>query len=100
LKTDKLGRTFYSECSEEIRFVCEGLRALSPNEVGTPRKILLPMLGVVRSSMTTPFVRGELVLIVLSRTLNEDLNNEVGYFEDSNTAIGVYRVINKSLIRV
>lgn len=98
-KSDKLGRSFYSEMSEDSRYVCESLRTLSSIESGSPRKVFIPMIGKVKSSITTPFVRGEFILIVFSRSLEEDTNNETGIFEGSETAIGVYRLFNKPLLR-
>lgn len=98
-QSDKLGRSFYSSMSESVRYVCESLRTLSSVESGSPRKVFIPMVGKVKSSITTPFVRGEFVLIVFSRALEEDTNNETGIFDGSETAIGVYRLFNKPIAR-
>lgn len=103
---DRLGRTFYTECSEEFRFQAETL--LHP----VPRKVYMPMLARIRSDLTAPFIRGELVLIVFSKVFKARVENEVGafddenteyspgYFEESKTAIGVYRLLNSPTVRM
>jgi hypothetical protein len=98
-QSDKLGRSFYSQMSEDTRYTCESLRTLSSIESGHPRKVFIPMVGKVKSSITSPFVRGELILVVFSRTVEEDINNETGIFDGSETAIGVYRLSNKPILK-
>src|SRR4030042_3192590 len=52
---DKLGRPFYQECSSDIISHCEDLT------ISTPRKVFIPFLARIRSKMTYPFLRGEVV---------------------------------------
>jgi hypothetical protein len=103
---DRLGRSFYSECSETFRFQGEAL--LHP----VPRKVFVPMLARIRSDLTAPFIRGELVLLVFSKAFKarvedeigifDDLNEEYspGYFETADTSIGVYRLTNNPTVRI
>lgn len=103
---DRLGRTFYEECSQIFRFQAEAL--LHP----VPRKVFIPMLVRVRSDLTKPFIRGEILMLVVSKVFKARINNEVGfytdenveyspgYFEEADTAIGVYRLLNSPTVRI
>jgi hypothetical protein len=56
-------------------------------------------------------MRGELVLVIFTKVYKARLENKTGYFEDSNTeyqpgyteeantAVSVYRLTNKPLVR-
>lgn len=103
---DNLGRTYYTKCSEDITFEAERL------DKSTPRKVFIPMLARIRSDITTPFLRGELVLVVFSKAYKARVENKTGYYYDNDTeyqegyyeyvdtAISVYRLVNKPLVRV
>lgn len=103
---DRLGRTYYTEISEEFRFQAEAL--LHP----VPRKVFIPVLARVRSDVTSPVIRGELILLVFSKVFQARTENEVGafddeneeyspgYFEEADTAIGVYRLLNNPTVRM
>jgi len=103
---DSLGRAFYSECSENFRVQAEDLT------IATPRKVFIPMIARIRSAVTEPFVRGELVLLVVSKVYKARIENSTGFYEDENeeyqpgyieeadTAVGVYRLANKPIVRM
>jgi len=102
---DRIGRTFYTACDTEIYAEGESM------SISTPRKIFVPMLARVRSAVTSPIVRGEVVLLVASKVYKARTDNLAGYFTDENeeyasgyteeakTAICVYRLTNKPLVR-
>jgi photosystem II stability/assembly factor-like uncharacterized protein len=102
---DQLGRPYYADCSQTIIAQAENL------SLGTPRKVFVPMIGRVRSDIQRPFMRGELVLVIFTKVYKARLENKTGYFEDSNTeyqpgyteeantAVSVYRLTNKPLVR-
>jgi photosystem II stability/assembly factor-like uncharacterized protein len=102
---DNLGRTFYTKSSVDMVLQAESL------SLSTPRKVFVPMLARVRSDINTPFLRGELVLIIFSKVYKARTENKTGYFEDdnteykrgyyeeANTAIGMYHLKNKPLVR-
>lgn len=103
---DRLGRTFYTKASQEFRFQAEALNH------PVPRKVFMPVLARIRSDITSPFIRGELVLLVFSKVFKARTENEVGvfddeneeyspgYFEEADTAIGVYRLLNSPTVRM
>jgi hypothetical protein len=103
---DRLGRTFYTGCSENFRFQTDGLVH------AVPRKVFLPMVGRIRSDVTQPFVRGEIVLIIFSKAFEARSENEIGffvddgveyspgYFEEADTAIAIYRMTNFPTVRM
>ena len=80
--------------------------------VANPRKMFIPMIARVRSDITAPFVRGELVLLVFSKVYKARTENQVGFFEDEDieyspgyiesaeTSVGVYRLQNKPIVRM
>jgi len=102
---DRLGRSFYTACDTEVYAQAESMA------ISTPRKVFVPMLARVRSSVTSPVMRGELVLLVFSKVykarvenvtgsfVDEDEEYSPGYTEEAKTAVCVYRLTNKPLIR-
>ena len=102
---DKVGRSFYAVSSVDVVAQSESMT------IGTPRKVFVPMVARVRSDVTYPFVRGELVLLIFSKVYKARLDNKTGYFEDTDTeyapgyienaetAISVYRLVNRPLVR-
>jgi photosystem II stability/assembly factor-like uncharacterized protein len=104
-KGDFLGRTFYRKCSKEIIYQCEDL------VISTPRKVFIPFIARIRSKIVYPFLRGELVLVIFSKTYRARKENKVGYYKDLNeeyfpnyyekvdTAISLYKLINNPLVR-
>jgi hypothetical protein len=103
---DKLGRAYYAGCSEDFRIQAEHM------SVANPRKVFIPMLARIRSDVTTPFVRGELVLLIFSKVYKARTENQVGFFEDEDTeyqpgyvenaetSVGIYRLLNKPVVRM
>jgi len=102
---DKVGRPYYSSCSVDVIAQAENVTQ------GTPRKVFVPMIARVRSDITYPIMRGELVLLIFSKVYKARLENKTGFFEDNDaeykpgyiedaeTAISVYRLVNKPLLR-
>jgi hypothetical protein len=102
---DKLGRSFYRDCSVDVIAQAENCT------LGTPRKVFVPMVARVRSDILKPFVRGEVVLLLFTKVYKARLDNKTGYFEDTDveykpgyleyaeTAVSVYRLVNKPLMR-
>ena len=102
---DKLGRPFYQECSANIISHCEDLT------ISTPRKVFIPFLARVRSKMIYPFLRGELVMVIFSKTYRARSENKTGYYDDdgteykpgyvenADTSISLYRLVNKPIVR-
>jgi photosystem II stability/assembly factor-like uncharacterized protein len=103
---DMMGRAYYSEASEEIVYQCESLT------ISSPRKVFTPMLARVRTDMVKPFVRGEIVLLILSKVYKARPDNITGYYEEletytteelnevPETAISVYKLNNRPIVRV
>jgi hypothetical protein len=102
---DRLGRSYYRACSENFVAQAEGL------VVGTPRKVFVPMICRVRSDVTAPIMRGELVMVLFTKAYKARLENKTGIYEDDaveyvpgyleevDTAISVYRLTNKPIVR-
>jgi len=102
---DKLGRPFYTVCSQSIIAQAESLT------LGCTRKVFIPMIARVRSDILKPVVRGELVLVIFSKVYKARTENKTGYFEDegteylpgyfeyADTAISIYKLTNKPLAR-
>lgn len=103
---DRLGRPFYAKSSEELLFQCESL------SVSSPRKVFVPMLARVQNDMVSPFVRGEIVLLIFSKVYKARPDNLTGYYEEletyttedlgevPETAISIYKLNNRPLVRV
>ena len=91
---DNLGRWYYSRCSKEFVFETEGLT------VGAPRKIFTPMLCLVESSSNNKFLRGEYVLVIISRNDHLSTDNLTGFKNGSNYVACVYRISNRPLTRI
>jgi hypothetical protein len=103
---DRLGRTFYRACNQNFKFQSDGLVH------AVPRKVFLPMIGRIRSDVTKPFVRGEIVLVIFSKAFTARSDNATGFFQDDNieyspgyfeeapTSIAVYRMQNFPTVRM
>jgi len=92
LTIDNLFRTYYSTCDKEFTFRTEDIR------IGVPRKIYIAMIGRVKEN-STQLLRGEYVLVVISRDSLLETENYVGCETGATNAISVYRLPNKPLIR-
>ena len=89
---DNLKRTFYSVCSNELKFQAEGL------QLPVARKVYIPILARVMDASGL-FLKGEYVLLIFSRPVSTDAENKTGYFANSNCSISVYRLSNRPLSR-
>lgn len=102
---DRLGRSFYTDCNVDVYAQCDSMA------ISTPRKVFLPMVARVRSAVTSPLLRGEIVLLVMSKVYKARTDNIAGWFQDkgeeyapgyteeAKTAICVYRLMNKPIVR-
>jgi photosystem II stability/assembly factor-like uncharacterized protein len=102
---DRLGRTFYTDCDVDVYAQCDQM------SISTPRKVFIPMVARVRSDVTSPVMRGELVLLLFSKVYKARTDNVTGWYEDTGqeyapgyteeakTAVCVYRLTNKPLVR-
>jgi photosystem II stability/assembly factor-like uncharacterized protein len=91
---DSLGRVFYSVCSQSFRFSSEGLI------IGAPRKIFMGLIARVLSSSDQRFLRGEYIMVVISRNALMETENWSGYEVNSKSVIAVYRLPNKPMARI
>lgn len=93
--SDSYGRTFYRTCVSTVL-----LKATSMS-VATPRQLFVPVLAKVTSNVVSPFLRGEVVLMVFSQTKNTDLSNTVLMGPSSDkVACSLYRVPGMPLLKV
>jgi len=90
---DNLNRAYYAVASKEFLFKTEGIK------IGLARKIFVPVIGRVSDSSDDKLLRGEYVLLIVSRNTVTELNNYTGYEADGNSVIAVYRLPNKPLVR-
>jgi hypothetical protein len=102
---DQVGRPYYATCSVDVIAQAENMTK------GTPRKVFVPMIARVRSDITYPVMRGELVLVIFNKVYKARLDNKTGFFEDegeeyapgyveyAESAISIYRLVNKPLLR-
>ena len=92
--TDSERRVFYNTCSKEFKFIAEGL--LTP----APRKIFIPFLCQVIESDNRLLLKGEYIMVIVSRNVSMDTENYTGYIEDDKSVLAVYRLQNRPLGRV
>jgi photosystem II stability/assembly factor-like uncharacterized protein len=91
---DNLQRSFYNVCSKNFSFVTEGLL------INAPRKIFISTIGRVKSASDNKFVKGEYVLVIVSRTaFMETLENYTGFEADDKSVIAIYHLPNKPISR-
>ena len=91
---DDLDRYFYSVCGTEFKFITDNLR------VGEPRKIFIPILVRVKESSDGRLLKGEYLLMVVSRTAHTETDNYTGYETDGVSVMAMYRLPNKPISRV
>lgn len=94
LETDYAARTYYSVSSKEFTFTTEGIK------IGNMRKIFMPVLCRVKETSDNRLLRGEYVLIIVSRNALMDLDNYTGYEIDGKSVLAIYRLPNKPLAKV
>lgn len=91
---DNFGRTFYQSTDVPLVFKA------APLTLGNPRKIFVPMLVRVTSSIVSPVLRGEVLLAIVSKSANTELENTVKMGSaNSGAALALYRVQGMPLIR-
>ncbi len=91
--TDNLSRAYYSVADKEFLFKGEGIK------IGLARKMFVPILARVAESSDDKLLRGEYVLLIVSRNTILELENYAGYEADGNSVIAVYRLPNKPIMR-
>lgn len=90
---DNLSRTYYSIANKEFKFTTEAIK------IGIARKIFIPIIARISSASDNKLLRGEYVLLIVSRNAFLNTENYTGYEEDGNSVIAVYRLPNKPLLR-
>jgi len=93
IKSDNNGRAYYNNCSRDFQFITEGL------QIAVPRKIFIGVGARVKESSDGKLLKGEYVLLVISRNELMELGNYTGYKADDNSVIAVYRLPNKPIVR-
>jgi hypothetical protein len=91
---DYSNRTYYSVCSKEFKYTTEAIR------IGLMRKIFVPLLGRVLSASDNKLLKGEYVLLIVSRNALMETDNYTGYEAGEKSVIAVYRLSNKPLSRI
>lgn len=91
---DYSNRTYYSVCSKEFKYTTEAIR------IGLMRKIFVPLLGRVISASDNKLLKGEYVLLIVSRNALMETDNYTGYEAGEKSVIAVYRLSNKPLSRI
>jgi hypothetical protein len=91
---DGQSRSYYSVCSDEFIFRAENLR------IGAPRKMFMAVVAQVLSSPDLRLIRGEQVLMIISRSALLETGNYAGYKADDTSVIALYRLPNKPLLRI
>ena len=90
---DNLKRTYYSTANKEFKFTTEAIK------IGLARKIFVPIIARINNASDNKLLRGEYVLLIVSRNAFLDTENYTGYEDDGNSVIAVYRLPNKPLLR-
>jgi hypothetical protein len=92
--SDHFGRYFYQRSSVPLVYKAQ------PLVLGNPRKVFVPLLVRVASAVVSPVLRGEVLLAIVSRSLNTELDNVIRLDgNDNGTSIAFYRVPGMPLIR-
>lgn len=93
-KSDMFGRYFYTQADSQLVFKAAGMN------MPQPRKMFVPMLARIVSSVTSPVLRGEVVLLVVSQSKNTDTTNTMMVGPNGGgAAIAMYRVPGMPLTR-
>ncbi|RKY78127.1 hypothetical protein DRQ07_07910, partial [candidate division KSB1 bacterium] len=90
---DNLNRTYYSTVNKEFKFTTETIK------IGLARKIFVPIIARINNASDNKLLRGEYVLLIVSRNAFLDTENYTGYEDNGNSVIAVYRLPNKPLLR-
>jgi photosystem II stability/assembly factor-like uncharacterized protein len=91
---DSLGRTFYSTSSENMIFTSESLT------LGNPRKMMVPMLVKVASSLQSPVLKGEVLLAIATTYDNTTLANKIQLGSTAGRSIiSLYKVPGMPILK-
>lgn len=90
---DNNRRAFYSVCSKDFQFITEGI------QIAVPRKIFMGVVARVKESSDGKLLKGEYVLLIISRNELLELGNYTGYSANDKSVIAVYRLPNKPIVR-
>lgn len=90
---DNLSRSYYGTSSKEFKFISEDIK------IGLARKIFIPILARVKTASDNKLLRGEYLLLIVSRNELNGIENYTGYEEEGNSVIAVYRLPYKPLLR-
>jgi photosystem II stability/assembly factor-like uncharacterized protein len=91
---DNQSRYYYGISSREFNFRTEGL--LTP----AARKVFAGLLGRVLTSSDNKLLRGEYVLIIVSKNESLSLENSAGFTANANSVIAIYRLPNRPIVRI
>jgi len=91
---DNLSRFYYNTASKEFKYTAESLR------IGLSRKIFIPVLCRIKEASDNKLLRGEYVLVIVSRHALMELDNYVGYEIGDNNIIAIYRLPNRPMAKV
>lgn len=91
---DADGRFFYATSSKEFEVATEGL------QISTLRKVFLPIIAQIKESSDNKLMVGEYVMIIFSRTLNNETENTTGFALNGSDVVAVYRLPNKPIDRI
>lgn len=89
---DNLGRAYFSQCSQTLKFEGESL------QIPVARKVFIPVLARVGENTST-FVKNEYILLIFSRSVLTENENITGWYSGGNSVIAVYRLPNRPLSR-
>lgn len=91
---DRLGRAYYRNSDQNLTWSTRPM--LKP----APRKVFVPLLVKVNSDVVAPFLRGEVLLMVVSKTLNMQLENVIDLgVASSDTQVALYRLPRMPMVR-
>ena len=92
--SDSFGRSFYTVSDVQLLYKAAGMT------VPQPRKLFVPMIGMVTSSISSPVLRGEYVLILVSQSRNMQLDNTLSVGPNGGDAcVSIYRIPGMPLSR-
>jgi hypothetical protein len=91
---DNQQRFFFGTCAKDFVFRTEGLL------IPAPRKIFTGLLGRVLSSSDSKLLRGEYILMIVSRNDFLSLENSTGFSANNKSVIAIYRLPNRPIVRI
>jgi photosystem II stability/assembly factor-like uncharacterized protein len=91
---DKVPRSYYSVASKEVIFQSEGL------QLALPRKVFFATVARVNDPSNRIYMHGEYVILIFSRGVISETENQTGYYAGGNCSISIYRLPNRPISRV